>query len=299
MEIQATDEPYRVPCASMVNLSSPLDFQEESVAYEVIKMKRQQYLVIVSVLIVISIALALCNEVTKPKKSPKPPVIVVRIDDIQDYAFKEAQLYLIEYSRVNKIPVSLAIIPKVFGQDREIVEATKQAIKSGSEAVVHGWEHEDLAQLTLDEQKLRLLEAKQSLEKTLDTETTVLVPPMFSYNNNTIEAMETTGYTIVSGLTEFHEEGWASANIQSVPATIELSDYPNQTWQMKSRSVVMKEVEASIEEYGYAMIVTHPQEFMKDDGLNLEFAQEYEQILQNILETFSFNTIEGISKDLS
>ena len=283
----------------MVNLSSPLDFQEESVAYEVIKMKRQQYLVIVSVLIVISIALALCNEVTKPKKSPKPPVIVVRIDDIQDYAFKEAQLYLMEYSRVNKIPVSLAIIPKVFGQDREIVEATKKAIKSGSEAVVHGWEHEDLAQLTLDEQKLRLLEAKQSLEKTLDAKTTVLVPPMFSYNNNTIEAMETTGYTIVSGLTEFHEEGWASANIQSVPATIELSDYPNQTWQMKSRSVVMKEVEASIEEYGYAMIVTHPQEFMKDDGLNLEFAQEYEQILQNILETFSFNTIEGISKDLS
>jgi hypothetical protein len=127
----------------------------------------------------------------------------------------------------------------------------------------------------------------------------VLVPPMFRYNNNTIEAMETTGYTIVSGLAEFHEEGWVSARIHSVPATIELSDYSNQKWQMKSRSVIMKEVEASIEEYGYAMIVTHPQEFMKDDGLNLELAQEYEQILQNILETFALDTIEGISNDLS
>ncbi len=283
----------------MVNLSSPLDFQEKSVAYEVTKLKRQQYLIIVTVLIAISIALALCNEITKPKKSSKPPVIVVRIDDIQDFAFREAQLYLMEYSMVNKIPVSLAIIPKVFGKDQELVEATKQVIESGSEVVVHGWEHEDLAQLTYDEQESRLFEAKQHLEKTLDAETKVLVPPMFSYNDNTIEAMETTGYAIVSGLAEFHEEGWASARIQSVPATVELSDYSNQTWQMKSRSVVLKEVEASIEEYGYAMIVTHPQEFMKDGSLNLEFAQEYELTLQNILEMFSFNTIEGISNDLS
>ncbi|UCC58538.1 MAG: polysaccharide deacetylase family protein [Candidatus Bathyarchaeum sp.] len=262
------------------------------------KLKKQQYFFIASVLIVISIIVALCNEVTMPKKTAKPPVIVVRIDDVQDFAFKDAQLYLMEYSRVNKLPVSLAIIPKFFGMDHELVEATIQAIRAGSEVVVHGWEHEDLAQFALDEQNLRLLEAKQYLEKTLNTETKVLVPPMFSYNSDTIIAMETTGYTIISGLSEFHEKGWASVRIQSIPATIELSDYGNETWQMKSRSVILKEVEASIEKYGYAMIVTHPQEFMEYNSLNRDVANEYEQILQSILENFSFNTIEGISNIL-
>ena len=67
---------------------------------------------------------------------------------------------------------------------------------------------------------------------------------------------------------------------------------------MKSRSVILKEVEASVEEYGYAVIVTHPQEFMDGNSLNRDIANEYEQILQSILENFSFNTIEGLSNVL-
>lgn len=279
----------------MVNLSSPFDFQEKSVAHKVKEMRRQLYLVVVSVLVAISIALVLVNGVSVPKNTVNPPVIVVRIDDIQDFAFKDGQLFLMEYCRTNKIPVTLAVIPKAFGKDAELVQTTIKTIESGAEVVVHGWEHEDLTQFAFDEQKMRLLEAKQHLEKILNIETTVLVPPMFSYNNSTIGAMEETGYTVVSGLAEFHELGWVSENILSIPATIELSDYSNEKWQVKSLSVILDEVEASVETHGYAMIVTHPQEFMKDNGLNEEFADEYEEILQEILETFSFNTIEGLS----
>jgi predicted deacetylase len=260
-------------------------------------MRKQHYIIIVSVIIAVSIALTLSNAaMAPPEKSSKPPVIVIRIDDIQDFAFKDAQLYLMEYSRVNGIPVSLAVIPNFFGNDHELVEKTIQTSKSGCEVVVHGWEHENLTQFKFDEQKVRLLEAKQHLEETLDTKTEVLVPPMFSYNNDTIKAMEETGYKVVSGLTEFHEKGWASEEILSLPATIELSDFANDTWRIKNQSEILKEVEASVETHGYAMIVTHPQEFMNGNALDQEIANIYEQILENISETYSFTTIEGLRK---
>ena len=222
------------------------------------------------------------------------PFVVIRVDDIQDYAFRDAQLFLLNYSIVNKVPFSLAVIPKVFGEDQELVKTTKLAAKYGCEVTVHGWEHEDLIQFDQDEQMLRLLEAKQRLEETLNINCNILVPPMFSYNYDTIRAMEETGYKIISGITDFHELGWPSERIQSLPATIELSVYDNETWQIKNMSEILKEVESSIDAYDYAMIVTHPQEFMKNGSLNQKIANEFEQILNRLLETYQLGTIEDL-----
>ena len=61
---------------------------------------------------------------------------------------------------------------------------------------------------------------------------------------------------------------------------------------MRNKSVILNEVDNSIEAYGYAMIVTHPQEFMKNGKLNPEIAAKFEQILQNLNDEFSFTTIE-------
>lgn len=250
-----------------------------------------------SVIILILVGLHSAN--TPSNEEVNPRIVVIRIDDVQDYAFKDAQLYLLNYSKLNKLPLSLAIIPSYFGKDQDVVDAVKQAIISGSEVTVHGWEHENLSQYTLNEQKIRLLEAKDLLEKTLNIKSNVLVPPMFSYNDDTIKAMEETGYTLISGSSEFHERGWVSEKIQSIPATIELSDYSNNTWQIKSKNKIILELNASIEEHGYAIIVTHPQEFINDNKVNIEVAMKFEQILQDISEDFSFNTIEGLCNTLN
>jgi len=262
-------------------------------------MKRQIVFVALFISIIALISVGSYNTNRPSEETHKPLVVVIRIDDIQDYAFKEAQLYLLEHSRLNNMPLSLAIIPTSFGEDHELVEAVKQAIISGSEVTAHGWEHENLSQCTFDEQKMRLLKAKQFLQETLNAEINVLVPPVFSYNTDTINAMEENDYTIISGLTEFHERCWVSENIQSIPGTIELCDFSNNAWHMKSERKIMLELNASIEQYGYAIIVTHPQEFMSDNKLDPEAVMIYEQILQDISEDFSFNTIEGLGKILN
>ncbi len=235
---------------------------------------------------------------SEPSGESKPALVVIRVDDIQDYAFRDAQMYLMEQARINSMPLSLAVIPTYFGEDNELVEAVKQTIASGSEVTAHGWKHENLSQYSFNEQKIRLIEARQFIEETLNSEITVLVPPMFSYNNDTVAAMEATDFTIVSGLTEYHEKGWVSEQVQSIPATIELCDLSYDVWTMKSREVVLSEMETSINEYGYAIIVTHPQEFITDNKLNPEIASKYEQILQAIAQNYSFNTIEGLGKVL-
>lgn len=223
-----------------------------------------------------------------------PALVVIRIDDIQDYAFKDAQLHLIEHSIQNKIPLSLAIIPSYFGEDTELVNAVKQNINAGSEISVHGWEHENMTQYTFNEQKMRLMYAKQTLKNTLNVETGILVPPMFSYNDDTIRAMEETDYTTISGLIEFNKKEWLSQKIQSIPATIELSDYSNNEWQIREIETILSELRDSINEFGYAIIVTHPQEFMNQNELNMDATAKYEQLVQQIAEDFSFNTIEGL-----
>ena len=250
---------------------------------------------VIGVLSVCAVFVSLSNDVSEQVDLP---FVVIRVDDIQDYAFREAQLFLLNHSVENKVPLSLAVIPKVFGEDKELVDAVKEAAFSGSEVAVHGWEHENLSEYTFSEQKLRLLEGIIVLEESLGVQVNVLVPPMFSYNDDTVKAMEETGCTVVSGLTEFHEPGWVSEKVFSVPATVELCDFSDSTWKMKSRSAVMSELQASIDEYGYVLIVTHPQEFIKGNVLDLEAAAKYEQIVQDISEAYSLGTIEDLSKAL-
>ena len=262
-------------------------------------MKWQKVVAILLILFTVLVAFALFGTGEHSEEFDEPALVVIRVDDVQDYAFKDAQLYLMKQSRQTSMPLSLAVIPTYFGEDHELVEAVKQTVLAGSEVTAHGWQHENLSQYSLVEQETRLFEAKQFLEETLNSKVTVLVPPMFSYNSDTIAAMETAELTIVSGLTEYHTKGWASQQVQSLPATIELCDLSDNVWTMKSKDAVLSELETSIADYGYAIIVTHPQEFIVDSKLNPEATSNYEQILEAIAQNYAFNTIEGLSKALN
>jgi len=67
--------------------------------------------------------------------------LVLRVDDIQDYAFREAQLFLLNYAAGNHLELSLSVISGMFGEDIELLKAVQVAVGSGSEVSVHGWRH--------------------------------------------------------------------------------------------------------------------------------------------------------------
>jgi peptidoglycan/xylan/chitin deacetylase (PgdA/CDA1 family) len=226
----------------------------------------------------------------------EPPSLVIRVDDIQDFAFREAQLFLLNESVINHVPLSLAVITGMFGEDREVVQTVKLAVSLGSDVAVHGWKHEDLAKLSFREQVALLFQSRSRIKEILDFDTRVLVPPMFSFSEDTMAAMHEEGYNIISTFADLSEPGSISKVI-SLPATVELSDYSNGTWEMKSSDSVKAEVSRSIQKYGFAVIVTHPQEFLTDGELNQVNVELYRALLRTLKEDYSFKTLEALGED--
>ena len=224
------------------------------------------------------------------------PTLVIRVDDVQDFAFREAQLFLLNESRINQVPLSLAVIAGMLGEDGEIVQTVKLAVSSGSEVAVHGWKHEDLAKLSFGEQVALLSRSRSQIKEILDYDVEVLVPPMFSFDENTLAAMSEEGYTIVSTLTDYAEPGFMSKVI-SLPATIELSDFSNGIWSMKNLDSIKAEIWRSVKKYGFAVIVTHPQEFINDGELNQVNTELFRALLDTLKEDYSFETLERLCED--
>ena len=230
-----------------------------------------------------------------PVENRATPLVVLRVDDVQDYAFKEAQLFLLSESIKDEIPLSLAVIAGYFGEDTELVEQVKLAISSGSEATVHGWEHEDLAQHSLEEQIRILSDSKKCIQEKLNYDTQILIPPMFSYNEDTLKAMQKENYNLLSTCADLSSPGYTS-NVLNIPATIELSDYANEIWDMKNYQDVEVEVSRSITKYNYAIIVTHPQEFITDGELDQANVETYKSLLKTMKNSYSFTTLKNLSE---
>lgn len=227
-------------------------------------------------------------------RNPQDRLIVLRVDDIQDFAFREAQLFLLNYSVENNLAPSLAIIAGMFGEDAEILEAVRLAVASGSEVGVHGWKHENLANLSLREQIDILFQAKSRIKDLLDVDTRLLIPPMFSFDNDTISAMHEESYNIISTCADLHEPSFVS-EVKNIPATVESSILSNDVWKMKSIDSLTAEVEKSFELCGYAVILTHPQEFMSNGIINQATTESYISLLKNLSKTCQFTTFENLN----
>ena len=227
--------------------------------------------------------------------APQNRFVIIRVDDIQDFAFRDAQLFLLKQSAETNVPLSLAIIAGMFGEDTEILEAVQKAVASGSEVGIHGWKHENLANLSMTEQINILFQSKIRIKDLLGVDTQLLIPPMFSFNSDTISAMNHKSYRIISTCTDYHKPSVISG-ITNIPATVELSTLVNGVWQMKGVDDINTEVEKSIKTYGYAAIVTHPQEFISNGQINQTASESYSNLLAKLGEKCKFTTFENLNQ---
>ncbi|MGD0804531.1 MAG: DUF2334 domain-containing protein [Candidatus Bathyarchaeia archaeon] len=233
-----------------------------------------------------------------PEKVGKQSVIVVRVDDIQDYAFRDAQFCILKVSADQHVPLSLSVIPGFFSLDQELIDAVKAAVQNGSEVTDHGWLHENLTTFSLEEQEQRLTLAKNALNNVLGVKTTILVPPDFEFNNDTLLAMKKTGYDTISSSTDFQNAGVGRDGIVNLPSTVNFSDLINDTWYNKPLGQLDSEVNQSVSMYGYAMVVIHPQELLSGDKLNQTAVKTFEDLLTDLSGKYSFTTIKDLSNTI-
>jgi peptidoglycan/xylan/chitin deacetylase (PgdA/CDA1 family) len=225
-----------------------------------------------------------------------PPPVVIRLDDIQDYAFKDAQLFLLEHSMTDNVPLSLAVIAGMFGEDGEIVEKARLAVSMGSEVTSHGWLHEDFTAFSGEEQAELLLKSKQRIQEIFNVETTVFVPPMFKFSGDTLRAMKEDGYTVISTFAQNLGPGPID-DLLSLPGTVQLADLVGEVWNVKSVALLKEEIADSIDMYGFAVVITHPQEFLTDGKLDPSKTAIYEELVKEIRDNYTLETMTQLSKN--
>jgi hypothetical protein len=209
--------------------------------------------------------------------------VIFRIDDIQDYWINQGQIKVMDLFISKNQSFSLGLIMNGIGNDSEIIDKVKEGYKKGLfELALHGWNHENFSKLNEQNQQLLLQNANKKMETLFGKASNIFIPPFDAFDNGTLQAMSKLGIPIFSsfkyyenntnnGHDIFVADGKTYNNnsinntIYHIPGTIGYKEYLNNSWFKTPLGVINNTVFSNIEKYGYAVILLHPQDFMKVD----------------------------------
>jgi peptidoglycan/xylan/chitin deacetylase (PgdA/CDA1 family) len=213
--------------------------------------------------------------------------VVFRMDDIQDYWIRSAQLAIMNQSLAKNQSLTLGIIMNAIGNDSEIVNKIKQGNNSSGpfELAVHGWNHTNYINLTEDEQRISLEDAHNKMINLFGNASEIFVPPYDAFNNDTLNAMRQVDMKIIDGnrssIDQLQLKSNSSSNTTTnesalsqssplesktifyVPSTISFKDYYGGKYLRNSDQSILNNVTESISANGYAVVVIHPQDFVQ------------------------------------
>jgi peptidoglycan/xylan/chitin deacetylase (PgdA/CDA1 family)/3D (Asp-Asp-Asp) domain-containing protein len=209
--------------------------------------------------------------------------VVFRMDDVQDNWIRSAQLDLMNVFLSKKLDLTLGLIMNDIGNDSYIVDKVNEGRHKGLfKLAVHGWNHIDYSRLSEQDQKNTILKALEKMNGLFGVRSNIFIPPYDLFNRSTIKAMNGTGIRILSsalweeddfdGGKDVFAAGMKIQNntakaIYHLPETISFDDYTGNDDEhtKNSNQDILSNVTNNISTNGYAVIVIHPQDFVKID----------------------------------
>jgi hypothetical protein len=205
------------------------------------------------------------------------------------------------------------------GNDTEIVNKVKEGSDSGLfELAVHGWNHIDYTKLSEEEQRKSLEDSNKKMIELFGNGSEIFLPPLDAFDDATINAVQQANMKILdANSSSFDElqlkgdnESGAPSSIQIpskdffyIPSTISFTDYYQDRPFKNSVQNIFNNVTQSINTNGYAVIIIHPQDFVKiENGTFTEVLDENETsdlsrlidlILSNNIRLGSFSEVTG------
>lgn len=192
--------------------------------------------------------------------------VAFRLDDIQDYWLNDVQIEVMEIFDKKNLPLTIGIIGNQFGEDPKIFSYVNQSTsKNLFEIANHGWNHENFTEFDLQIQTLLIKQTNNKLLKMFGDMPSVFIPPYNEFNNNTISAMKENNITHFS----------SSITISSPPFPLEnslLYHFPEAAYTGKlapsstlfvpvNHKLTLAQIYQSISDYGFAVVMMHPQDF--------------------------------------
>jgi len=208
--------------------------------------------------------------------------VVFRMDDIQDYWMRSAQLAAMNQFTDRNQSLTLGIIMGIIGNDSEIVNKVRDGSDSGLfELAVHGWNHTDYTKLSEEEQRNSMYNSNTKMRELFGNASEIFIPPLNAFNNDTVNAMQQVGMKIIdANSSSFDELELNGSNNESqtlsspptqsksffyIPSTIAFKDYYQDKPIKNSVQNIINNVTQSVSAHGYAVIIFHPQDFVKID----------------------------------
>jgi peptidoglycan/xylan/chitin deacetylase (PgdA/CDA1 family) len=253
-------------------------------------------------------------QLTNPTQKPCN-CVVFRMDDIQDYWLNKAQVSVMDLFFSKNQSLSLGLIMNGIGNDTAIIDKIDKGFRNGLfELDLHGWDHVDYNQLPESEQEDSLNKSNVKLISLFEVNSSVFITPETVFDNNTLKAMKNLGIKVISNAlesendfdggksifnpkskTKFLDGGAINQQqIYHIPETTSFTNYEDGKWIKNPTKNIINSVSSGLDEYGYAVIVLHPQDFavIKNDTFVNEVNDREISDLSGLIDTLSSKNIK-------
>lgn len=188
-----------------------------------------------------------------------------RLDDIQDFFTREAQIDLIKIFLEEDVPLTTAVIGGSLRDDVDLIQFLKAAASAGIEMANHGWVHSDHTMLTADEQRRSIVRTNGLIRTLFGVEATTFIPPENPFNDQTLSIMREVGMTHISGSIFLKPDAppYPLKNADTIfhfPQTAFVGDVdtPTGVWRVVPREQILTMIRYSVGQHGFAVVVMHP-----------------------------------------
>ncbi len=189
---------------------------------------------------------------------PGKKYVILRLDDIQAFAWKESARAVMDEVIKRNATMSLAVIPINLRDDLDTIRYL-QKNHEYFELTQHGWNNSltngraEFEDLSKEEAKEKILAGRKIIEPINDYAPITFIPPDNQYSNGTLDALKEEGFKILSS------EG------------NHFFDYDASTYDFDDRyfigaEQVLYNCKKALDEKNVCVIMMHPQDFVYANG---------------------------------
>ena len=193
--------------------------------------------------------------------------VAFRLDDVQDFFLSPAQVGIMTVFHQKQVPLTIGVIGAVIGTDSKLVGTIKNDLVFGqTEIANHSWRHNIYTKMTKAEQQNDLEQTNKKIQEVFGVTPVTFIPPQNLFNNDTVSVLKSLGFThLSSGETGSIEEPpkFKKSTFYEFPTFATTAELNPDTgyWRPFSNAATMDQINSSIFNYGYAVVMLHPYEY--------------------------------------
>lgn len=212
---------------------------------------------------------------------PQKPVVILRMDDVQAYAWAVLMINLTDTVLARNMSIVLGVIPK--NMEKNTLSANyllSKANDSRVEIALHGLEHSENEFLNVSAPQFEVmaLNGSSTLTSIFGANPVTFVPPYDEYKLDSTSGLSKIGFRVFSG--KQHEYKFDN-NILYLGYTVPTKDSSHS--ELDSVPGVLDKCNESLRYYNYCVILIHPQDYAdKAGGINYPKYLKFAELLDGI-----------------